>query len=242
MERARLAPQVNRDRRCLLDPFDPVFVAQAIAQAVWKTPYSVLDNAISDLGNTACGEWPPAGVGSQLAQKLAAGSTYVCSPLYSLMNTSFVVVGALMLLGLYLTRKAWPRRRLTTWGFAFFALAGLGKIIVGFAPENSRLLIHAFGALGIPCASIGILLIGLAVWQTRRQMAAFSVALGVIGLLGLLGGAVVTGLGHGHGAAERIADFPAIVWMVVLGSSFVWASRPAATSIVSATMTPGESN
>ncbi len=139
-----------------------------------------------------------------------------------MMNMSFVVAGALFLLGLYFTRRAWPRLRLTTWAFAFIALAGLGKIIVGLAPENERLLIHSFGALGIPCSSIGILLLGLAVWQTRHQIAVFSVALGAIGLFGLLGGAVFTGLGHGHGAAERIADYPAIVWMVVLGSTFVW--------------------
>jgi hypothetical membrane protein len=217
-------------------------VAQAIAQAAWKTPYSLLDNAISDLGNTACGQWPPPGIGSQLAQKLGVGGTYVCSPLHNLMNASFVVVGLLLLVGLYLTRKAWPRRRLTSWSFVVLGLAGVGKIVVGLAPENTRLLIHSLGALGIPCASIGILLLGVAVWQTHRRTAILSIALGAIGLLGLLGGVAFTGLGHGHGAGERIAEYPAIVWMVVLGVSFVWARPPAATSTVAAALTPEGSN
>jgi hypothetical membrane protein len=203
------------------------FVAQAIAQAAWRAPYSLLDNPISDLGNTACGQWPPAGVGSKLAQRLGAAHGYVCSPLHSVMNVSFILAGVLLLLGLYLTRKAWPNTRRTTWGFSFLVLAGLGKIVVGLAPENSSLLLHAVGGLGIACASIGILLLGVAVRPTRRGLAAFSFAVGSVGLAGLLGGLPISilGLGHGLGAAERVADYPAFVWMVVLGIWMVRTSR-----------------
>jgi hypothetical protein len=31
------------------------FIGQAVAQAAWRTPYSLIDNRVSDLGNTACG-------------------------------------------------------------------------------------------------------------------------------------------------------------------------------------------
>ena len=31
------------------------FVGQIVAQAAWTTPYSLIDNRVSDLGNTACG-------------------------------------------------------------------------------------------------------------------------------------------------------------------------------------------
>jgi hypothetical protein len=31
------------------------FIGQAVAQAAWTTPYSLIDNRVSDLGNTACG-------------------------------------------------------------------------------------------------------------------------------------------------------------------------------------------
>src|SRR5579884_1510895 len=135
-------------------------VGQAIAQAAWTTPYSMADDAISDLGNTSCGMWPPAGTNNKLLQHVSV-HYYVCSPLHTVMNVSFVLTGILLLLGLYFTRDIWPRRALTTWGIVFLTLAGAGKIIVGLDPENLRLFLHSIGSLGIPCANIGMLLLGL---------------------------------------------------------------------------------
>jgi hypothetical protein len=31
------------------------FIGQLVAQAAWRTPYSLIDNRVSDLGNTECG-------------------------------------------------------------------------------------------------------------------------------------------------------------------------------------------
>jgi hypothetical protein len=72
------------------------FAGQAVAQAAWRTPYSLLTNSISDLSNTACGSWPPASV--HLAS-LGLSATYVCSPRHSVMNVSFSATGVLILLG-----------------------------------------------------------------------------------------------------------------------------------------------
>src|ERR1700722_15375583 len=59
------------------------FAAQAIAQSAWKgSGYSLADNAISDLGVTACGRIT-----------IAGQSGYYCSPLHSVMNASFVATG-----------------------------------------------------------------------------------------------------------------------------------------------------
>jgi hypothetical membrane protein len=73
------------------------FVGQAVAQAAWRTPYSLIDNPISDLGSTSC---------SYRLDRLGASRTYVCSPWHALMNGSFIITGALLLLGLYFTRHA----------------------------------------------------------------------------------------------------------------------------------------
>jgi hypothetical membrane protein len=203
------------------------FVGQAIAHAAWKTPYSLIDNPISDLGITTCGTWPPPGVGTQIAARLGTPHGYLCSPLHDVMNVSFILTGALLLLGLYVTRTQWPRRRLTTWGLAFLSLAGLGKIVVGLAPENV-LIPHAIGGLGNPCGSIGLVLLGLAVLRERRWVGIFSIVLGGVGLLALPAGSLlVLAIGHGTGAAERVGNYPVIVWAVVLGISLMrrsWAS------------------
>jgi hypothetical membrane protein len=209
-------------------------VGQAVAQAAWHTPYSLLTNSISDLGNTACGTWPPASV--NLA-RLGLSAGYVCSPLHSVMNASFIVTGVLILLGTYLTRSQWPRRRLTTWGMALLAVAGVGKVIVGLVPENTVILLHFLGALlGIPCALIGILLLGLATWNTRRGVAVASLVMAVIGLLGAVVTKLATGGLHEIGLAERLMEYPIIVWMVLMGLVFIRACRlrPAGATVTPA--------
>lgn len=96
------------------------FAGQAVAQAAWHTPYSLLTNSISDLGNTACGTWPPSSVN---LKSLGLSAQYICSPRHTVMNASFIAAGALILLGLYLTRSQWPRRRLAAWGILLLGLA-----------------------------------------------------------------------------------------------------------------------
>ena len=85
------------------------FVGQVIAQSAWPS-FSLLDNHVSDLGNTACGPW--------------LAYAYVCSPLHAVMNAALVLSGVLTLAGLYLTYDLWPRRRLTTWDFGLSGPGG----------------------------------------------------------------------------------------------------------------------
>lgn len=180
------------------------FIGQAVTQAAWSTPYSLIDNRISDLGNTACGR--------------ALATVYICSPLHTVMNVSFILTGLLLLAGLPLTRRMWPRRKLTTWGLAFLAITGIGTILVGIAPENVNVPLHLIGALNIPCGNIALLLLGLANRRLRPGIAGLTFALSGIGFFGMLAGPALIALtGHGGGLAERLALYPAIVWTIVLG-------------------------
>ena len=183
------------------------FASQAIAQAAWKgSGYSLAGNAISDLGVTACGRIT-----------IAGQPGYYCSPLHTLMNASFAVTGILMLLGLYLTLPIWPAGRLARWGTALFTLAGIGKIIVGLAPGNVNYGLHSLGSLGIIFANIGMIVLGSAVSATNdRWISRLSVLLGILGIIGEVFFLAHRALGGG-GAAERVADYPAFAWMIVLG-------------------------
>jgi hypothetical membrane protein len=200
------------------------FAGQAVAQAAWRTPYSLLTNSISDLGNTACGTWPPASV--NLA-RLGLSASYVCSPRHWVMNASFIAAGVLIMAGLYLTRSQWPRRRLTAWAVTLLAVAGVGKIIVGLVPENTVILLHLLGAsLGILCALIGILLLGLATWSTRRGVAVTSLVLALTGLLGaVITKAATSGL-RDYGLAERLTESAIFAWLALMGLVFLLAHRP----------------
>jgi hypothetical membrane protein len=180
------------------------FVGQIVAQAAWTTPYSLIDSRVSDLGSTACGR--------------TVANSFICSPLHAVMNATFVLTGVLILVGLFLTRTTWPRRRLTTWGLVLLGVAGAGTILVGLSPENVNVLLHIVGALNIPAGNVAMILLGLAIWRDRPGMARFSVVAGVVGLLGMLAGPFLVILTrHGGGLAERIALYPLIIWLIVCG-------------------------
>jgi hypothetical membrane protein len=184
------------------------FVGQGIAQAAWRAPYSLIDNRVSDLGSTTCGT--------------TLANAYICSPLHAVMNSTFVLTGVLILVGLFLTWSVWPRRRLTTWGLVLLGVAGAGTILIGLSPENVNVFVHLVGALNIPAGNVAMILLGLAIWRDRRGMARFSLLAGVVGLLGMLAGPFLVILtGHGGGLAERIALYPLIIWLIVFGLSVV---------------------
>lgn len=142
------------------------------------------------------------------------------------MNATFVVTGALILIGLFLTRPIWPRRRLTTWGLVLLGVAGVGTILIGLSPENVNVPLHILGALNIPAGNVAMILLGLAIWRDRPGMAKFSVVAGVVGLLGMLAGPFLVILtGHGGGLAERVALYPLIIWLIAFGLSPIQSAR-----------------
>jgi hypothetical protein len=76
-----------------------------------------------------------------------------------------------------------------------------------------------------------MILLGLALRETRPRVAVASVVLGCIGFVGLLGGPLLLILaGHGGGLAERVALYPLIIWAIVLGASFVRGGSDIATA------------
>lgn len=196
-------------------------VIQVVAVAAWQAgpagsvrPYSLRDNVISDLGNTACG---PRGVPQ-------TPSSFVCSPLHAVVNGSFVAAGILTLLGVVLLRRWWPDGGTATTAWWFWILAGIGKIVVGLVPENSDIGLHLLGALNIPLSAVGALLFSLAIRRRAHTVAGVGIVLAVAGLVGLillvlapfLGSAAYLGLGYG--GAERLAGYPGDAWMLLIGS------------------------
>ena len=188
-------------------------VAQIVAAAAWTRPYSLKNNYISDLGNTACG----------LFHVPHGTPYYVCSPSYQVMNTSFIVFGVLTFAGALLLRRVWPVGRLSRWALVMWALSGLGKIVVGLVPENVNVGLHLLGALNVPVGSIAILLLSLAVRRTGRTLSAVGVVVAAVGLFGSVlsaagqyyGSSLYLGLGVG--GAERLASYAGSLWMLAIG-------------------------
>jgi hypothetical membrane protein len=188
------------------------FIGQVIAQSASTRPYGLATNFISDLGNTVCGPFSDGGYHAN-----------VCSPLHGLMDGTFIVVGLLQIVGAITTRRAWPRRRLTTFGLILLAIAGSCLIVVGFTPENINLFLHGEAALlGLDCLNVAMILLGIGVVSASRGLGIAALAAGIVGIAGR-----VVFQYSLVGIAERIADYPATAMVVLLGAFLLWSATPA---------------
>ena len=183
------------------------FIDQIFVGWVWRPPYSLIRNTISDLGNTACGRY---------------GGSYVCSPRNLWMNVGFVGLGLVMLSGSLLlhqefTERDLRERRASFVGFLCLGFGGLGVILVGSRPENTVRILHMTGAgLAIGLGNLGILILGLAV-RLPVRLRGYSIFFSLISLVALLLFACDRDFGLGPGGMERLAAYPETIWMIRFG-------------------------
>lgn len=190
------------------------FVAQVIAQLGWPG-YSIANLDVSALGVTVCGPF---------TDPTTHVTIQACSPLHLVMNAGFVLLGLLTIIGIYLTRSYWPKRKLSTVGLSFIALGGFGEVLSGLFPGNVNVPLHATGALlHWIIGGIGILLIGFAVRKIHGRLATFSFACAALSLIGffLYGSQVYFGLGRG--GMERLTAYPLTLWLIVVGVTILMA-------------------
>lgn len=177
-------------------------LTQWFVASKWPYPYSWLNNTISDLGNTVCGPY---------------GGRQVCSPHYTLMNASFILLGITMFLGAMLIYHEFKKSLGSLIGFTFMALAGFGTLLVGVFPENTIGGLHFLGAmLPFLLGNIGIIILGL-VLEIPKWLRLFSILAGVITLSALALFVSHTYLGIGIGGMERLAAYPQTIWLIVFG-------------------------
>ncbi len=187
------------------------FAIQLFVALQWTPSYSLSHDTISDLGNTACGTW---------------NGRYVCSPLHSLMNASFVVLGITMTLGSVLISRYFASGRASAAGFAAMAISGLGVIMVGFFPENSVPALHGLGAATpFVLGNVSLIILALS-FKMPAVLRVYSFLSGVMALVGLVAYASSHYLGLGEGGMERVVAYPQTVCLVVIG--FYLAARSSA--------------
>ena len=192
------------------------FLAQAIVQSAWTTPFSLTQNFISDLGNTACAPYP---LGSD---------NYVCSPWHFWMNASFLLIGLTIPLGAALARHVFRPGLLREAALVLLALAGPGFVAVSLYPENVAIAPHKIGAgFVFVSGNLGLALLGVAIQQTFRRVR-LATALAVLGIAGFIATVLlVTGryLGIGIGGIERVAAYPLPVGLIMTGYFLLRARR-----------------
>ncbi|HTP20592.1 MAG TPA: DUF998 domain-containing protein [Solirubrobacteraceae bacterium] len=198
------------DRHRLLGPVIWVatveyFVVQYVVASQWPTPYSLLRNPISDLGNTSCGVYD---------------GRPVCSPQYRLMNLAFMGLGLLIAVGAPLIHQEFRERRLARLGFCGMVIAGLGTVLVGLSPENVNHTFHVIGAAGpflVGNIALIILACTLTMSMSVRLLTGIAGGVGLVGLIGLLLFSLGVDIGLGQGGVERVAAYPQSIWLIVFG-------------------------
>jgi len=183
-------------------------VAMAVVQLAWTghPGYSLLNNHISDLGNTQCGPWPH------------ATSPDVCSPWHDVFDVSVGLVGLFVILGAVLARTGFPSRRSALLGLAMMAVGGAGSIGVGLAPENVHPFVHIVSALiAFVVGNLALVVLGFAMFRDTRWdgYRAYTLLSGLVGLAatGLYVAGVYAGLGEG--GMERLIVAPLLLWLLV---------------------------
>lgn len=186
------------------------FVAEQLVRNAWTTPYSWSANYISDLGAAYCTHRP---VG------------YVCSPLHSVMNASFILQAALITTGAILVSGFFPTDRTGVAGIRFLGIAGASLSLVGLFPEDVNYRLHFTGAaLHLVCGGLGMLLLGLSLLRTmpaRRTMGMVSAVAGSIVLTANALFASGNDHGLGVGGMERLGAYPLPLWLTLMGLSFL---------------------
>ncbi|HJP88735.1 MAG TPA: DUF998 domain-containing protein [Candidatus Limnocylindrales bacterium] len=133
-----------------------------------------------------------------------------------LFNGLLVAVGALNIGAGYLLYR-WHRR---TWIFAIYGLAGLGAAGAGLLPLDSGTAHSLFALFAFLFFNLEALATATVV---RGGIRALSIVAGTVGLLyvvvmviGDSGNPAIFGA-IGHGGAERMIVYPAMLWTLVLG-------------------------
>jgi hypothetical membrane protein len=178
------------------------FITQLVVALFWPVHYSLSNNTISDLGNSVCGIY---------------SSRYVCSPAYSWMNASFMILGITMIGGSALLYHQFRKSAGTAVGFSLIGAAGFGTLLVGLFPENTIGFLHSLGAfLPFFLGNIALIVLGLSL-ELKPAFRVYTIISGVVSLI-----AFALFISHqyfylGVGGMERFTAHPQTIWLIIFG-------------------------
>ncbi|GAA1430402.1 hypothetical protein GCM10009616_14900 [Microlunatus lacustris] len=183
-------------------------VAELVAAARSRAPYSLVDQTISDLGVTTCTsiEYP-------------YGLVEVCSPSHALVNGALVGSGALLATGAVLLRRFLPRRRSTTVATLLWVVAGPSSIATGLVPLDRGVELHAVVALPALLAQpVALLLLAATLRRATPRLAGWTAVAGVVSVVGLVAFLVFATRPELGGVWERLAFWPTYLWVPVVAA------------------------
>ncbi len=188
-------------------------VLELVVAAVASSAYSLRDDTISTLGQVRC--------------VLGEGGAVVgvCSSGHATMNAGFVVFGLLRAIGALLLRDHF---RPTMWRTAATSLwvgSGIFSAAVGLAPVDQYPAVHALVATPIfVLQPLAILATVVAVGrgpEAPRGVRSTGLVAGALSVIGSLAFGARLGQPTWSGAVERLALWPAYLWLGLLAAALL---------------------
>jgi len=195
-----------------------------VTQELYGPPsYSVTGNYISDLGAVHCKSWSGGG---------AFAGDYVCSPAHDVFNASIILLGVLLILGIFLIYRAFPRPRGRWVALGIFIISGAGTSLVGVFPEDVNLPVHiAVATTAFAGVNIALFVFAALFWRSRHWgpgWSVFSLLAGAVGTVALLLFLDQSYGPLGVGGMERLIVVPTLGWAFVVGLALLRHPRIAA--------------
>jgi hypothetical membrane protein len=173
-------------------------LAEIFTAAAWHTPYSFARDSISSLGVTTC-------------------EVDSCSPMHDVMNSSFVALGVLTLVGAIFLHRHIRSGREKKAILTLAVVIAVSTAATGLFPANDGTFVHWAAVLpGFVARHIVLGLIAWHLWNEKRVVALWSAlcaTVGVVGAVLMLARTLHFGLG------ERLALYPMPTWMAVTGTA-----------------------
>ena len=198
-------------------------IGMIVAQIGYGSSYSLTQNHISDLGALHCGL--PSGPGAESGY-LYAGA--VCSPWHDVFNTSIIVDGILLVLGVFLVRTSLPKGKTGTIGLGLLVAAGIGSVGVGLFPEDANFLVHSLSAaLVFLAGNLALIILTLSKFTGTKWIAfrLYSILSGSVGLTAFILFLSMVYGPIGVGGMEHLIVDPLILWLVVTGVRLACSDR-----------------
>jgi hypothetical protein len=198
-------------------------IGETVTAFAWENPpYDYGAHLVSDLGAQVCGEFQ---------------GRRRCSPLYPLMNITFITLGAVLFAAILLLARLLGRRARVH--ILFAALFAIGMLGVGLVQSsaatiaNGTAVIHVVGScIAMIVANVMAIVVGV---QSRHVGAPHwyrvtSIVMGAIGLAGFTGVAVIGGVAVIEATApgailERVAVYAILVWWLITSLTLLVGAR-----------------
>jgi hypothetical protein len=195
----------------LVQPF--YLVVELLVAAAASASYSLRDGTISALGQASC------------APGHDASAVGVCSSGHTALNTAFVVFGLLRAIGALLLREQIDPTWWRTATISLWVASGICSAAVGLAPVDQHPSAHAWAAAPVfvlqPAAVLATAIALRRSADARSDVGTAGLVVGAASLVGALAFGLRLGQPTWVGALERLALWPAYVWLGLVAATML---------------------